>query len=87
MRLIRLKKKDPDRIFTTAAGKIYEKVKEKQPAKKSSSNSTTENAFNPAQSNNSTKSSSSSNSNQINTFNYSQNQNHGYAQPYVPPYA
>jgi len=26
---------DPDRIFTKAAGKIYEKVKEKQPAKKS----------------------------------------------------
>ena len=26
---------DPGRIFITAAGKIYEKLKEKQPAKKS----------------------------------------------------
>ncbi len=77
-------------IFTTAAGKIYEKVKEK-PAKKSkrsdsstsSSSSTTENAINSAQSNNSTTSSSSSNSNQINTFNYAQ----PYAQPYAQNYA
>jgi hypothetical protein len=67
----------PDRIFTTAANKIYEKVKQvgrRKRSDRSTRSSTTQNTINPAR---------SSLSNQINTFNYSQNQPYGFAPYYT----